>query len=217
MSKLPTLLAIDPGNRESAFVRMSIPGDDSPPVPLGFNKIVNEDMLDLIEGNEKNVEEEFKEGWGPFDRVCIEYPFPRGQLPTTQLFDTVAWIGEIRHVFQRNHPKRWLDDDWKVDRGKAKYAVCLRTAGVTDSHIRQTLIDIYGGEDIAVGGRKCRKCKGKGWRGRDHDPCDACPESCGWETKPGPLHGMTRDMWAALAVGYTWIKARRDSSFSTGM
>lgn len=215
MSK-PTLLAIDPGNRESAFVRLEIPGDDKPPVPIGFNKIDNGDMLDLVQGNLSNVDKEFQKGWGPFDRVCIEYPFPRGQMPTTQLFDTIYWIGELAHVLRNKHPNAWVDDRWKVDRGKAKYAVCLRTAGVNDSHVRQTLIDIYGGEDVAVGGRKCKKCKGKGWVGRDHDKCPLCNGS-GWETTPGPLFGMKKDMWAALAVGYAWIKARRDSSFSTGM
>ena len=215
MSK-PILLAIDPGNRESAFSRLEVPGDDSPPKPLGFNKICNEDMLDLVTGNTDKVDPEFREGWGHFDRFAIEYPFPRGQMPTTQLFDTIFWIGILYHELCRHHPDAVGDGNWKVDRGKVKYCICGRSGGVTDSHVRQTLIDIYGGEDVAVGGRKCKKCKGKGWTGRNHDVCEACGGS-GWETKPGPFHGMKKDMWAAHGVGFAWIRARIDPSFSTGM
>ena len=46
-----------------------------------------------------------------------------------------------------------------------------------DSNVRQALIDRYGGQIKAIGNRKAR----------------------------GPLHGVHKDVWSALAVGYTYM------------
>jgi hypothetical protein len=49
----------------------------------------------------------------------------------------------------------------------------------TDAHIRQRLIDIYGpGKDKAIGKK----------------------------ASPGPLYGVKKDIWAALAVAVTWTQ-----------
>jgi hypothetical protein len=45
-----------------------------------------------------------------------------------------------------------------------------------DANIRQALIDIYGGNDKAIGNKKT----------------------------PGPLYGIKGDLWAALAVAVTF-------------
>lgn len=45
-----------------------------------------------------------------------------------------------------------------------------------DGNIRQALIDRYGGQDAAIGKKK----------------------------SPGPLYGISKDVWSALAVAVTW-------------
>lgn len=45
-----------------------------------------------------------------------------------------------------------------------------------DGNIRQALIDRYGGKDRAIGNKR----------------------------SPGPLYGISNDVWSALAVGVTW-------------
>lgn len=49
-----------------------------------------------------------------------------------------------------------------------------------DGNIRQALIDRFGGKDRAIGNKK----------------------------SPGPLYGISNDVWAALAVGVTWRETR---------
>jgi hypothetical protein len=49
-----------------------------------------------------------------------------------------------------------------------------------DGNIRQALIDRYGGKDKAIGNKRT----------------------------PGPLYGISNDVWSALAVGVTWRETR---------
>lgn len=64
-----------------------------------------------------------------------------------------------------------------ITRREVKRILCGRDTKVTDAVIRQRLIDIYGGSD-AIGRKK----------------------------NPGPLYGIVKDMWAALAVGVAWFQ-----------
>jgi hypothetical protein len=80
-----------------------------------------------------------------------------------------------------------------------------------DKDVRQAVIDHYGGDAKAIGGKKCGTCKGKGWVGRGRPKCEDCGEftgifdGTGYETPPGPLHGVSGHAWSALAVGLTWL------------
>lgn len=66
----------------------------------------------------------------------------------------------------------------RMKRADVKMALCHQTKGVNDAVIRQRLIDLYGGKS-AVGTKK----------------------------NPGPLYGITKDEWQALALGYAfWLK-----------
>ena len=62
----------------------------------------------------------------------------------------------------------------RVKRIEVKSHIC-HSAKANDANIRQALIDRYGGKDAAIGKK----------------------------AKPGPLYGVSGDMWAALAVGLT--------------
>lgn len=64
-----------------------------------------------------------------------------------------------------------------VFRKDVKMHLCGR-ANAKDTNIRQALIDRYGpGKEVAIGTKKA----------------------------PGPLYDLRKDMWAALAVGVTWM------------
>lgn len=65
----------------------------------------------------------------------------------------------------------------KVLRRKVKSTIC-GSQRARDGNIRQALIDRWGGKDVAVG------CK----------------------AAPGPLYGVRRDVWQALAVAVTWAE-----------
>lgn len=62
-----------------------------------------------------------------------------------------------------------------VYRSEVKLHLC-QSPRANDSTIRQALIDRFGGKDAAIGRKRT----------------------------PGPLYGVSGDVWSALAVGLTW-------------
>lgn len=72
------------------------------------------------------------------------------------------------------------DDCWHyLPRRAVKLELCGQSRA-KDANVRQALIDLYGGKDQAIG----RKAA------------------------PGPFYGVSGDVWAALAVGVTWMRLR---------
>lgn len=63
----------------------------------------------------------------------------------------------------------------RITRSAVKMHLC-RANNAKDSNVRQALIDMYGGQVAAIGRKKT----------------------------PGPLYGVTKDTWAALAVGVVY-------------
>ncbi len=66
----------------------------------------------------------------------------------------------------------------RIGRKAIKVALC-GTTRATDSNIRAALIDRFGGS-AAIGTKKA----------------------------PGPLHGVTKDVWSALAVAVAWTETQ---------
>lgn len=65
----------------------------------------------------------------------------------------------------------------RLFRTDVKKHLCHQSTKISDAVIRQRLIDIFGpGQKVA----------------------------CGTKKNPGPLYGVTKDIWAALAVAVTW-------------
>lgn len=64
----------------------------------------------------------------------------------------------------------------RITRQEIKRRLCHKVVGINDAVIRQRLIDLYGGKERAIGKKKT----------------------------PGPLYGITKDLWAALAVAVAW-------------
>jgi hypothetical protein len=68
-------------------------------------------------------------------------------------------------------------DFHRIGRKDVKMHLC-HSMRATDANIRCALIDKFGGKDAAIG----RKAN------------------------PGPLYGISKDCWSALAVGITWLE-----------
>lgn len=71
----------------------------------------------------------------------------------------------------------------RIERMQVKNAIC-HSSKANDSSIRQALIDRFGGKEKAVGNK----------------------------AKPGPLYGLKADLWAALAVGVTWLEMNKGAA-----
>ena len=173
------LLAIDPGTTKSGWVMI----DTFVPVEWGWTD--NHEMYSLI--NKFQVPLVIED--------VAHYGMPVGR----DVFETVRWTGR----FDRHAEASALPTEY-INRPEVKLALC-GSPRANDSTIRQALIDRYGGDDKAVGGKKCKTCKGKGWTGRNHDDCVDCDKT-GYKTAKGMLYGISGHVWSALAVGLTYFE-----------
>ena len=177
------ILAIDPGTRKSGWCYI----EKGIPVEWGWTE--NEEMYAII--NKFQVPLVIED--------IVNFGMPSGK----DVFTTVRWTGRFdRHAEASALPCTY------ITRTEVKLAVC-ESPRANDSTIRQGLIDRHGGDEKAVGGKKCKTCKGKGWTGREHDDCTDCNTS-GWESKPGVLKGISGHVWSALAVGMTYLETIND-------
>ena len=145
------IIAIDPGNIESAYCMMDI---DLKPVEFG--KVKNDDLLTMLEMStyeHKTVIE-----------MIASYGMPVGK----EVFETCVWIGRFHQA--SFHPPAY------VYRKDVKMHICGNTRA-KDANIRQALIDRFG----PVGTKK----------------------------EKGHFYGFKSDIWAAYAVGITYLELRR--------
>ena len=119
------IMAIDPGNKESAYVIWDGEKID------GAKKVSNEAIIRLLPLVVVDIV--------VFEQVAC-YGMPVG----AETFETCLWIGRF---VQAVHPRPVA----LVTRNEVKMALCHRTARVTDAVVRQRLLDIYGGKDKAIG------------------------------------------------------------------
>lgn len=74
----------------------------------------------------------------------------------------------------------WWPKVWtEADRRTIKSHLC-ETTKATDSQVRAALVAKWGGQDLAIGSKKLGRI--------------------------GPLHGISKDVWQALAVGVAFIE-----------
>lgn len=118
-----TVLAIDPGNIESAFCYLSGEGR------IGrFGKVLNQVMLKEV-------------GETRAQHLAIEMICSYGMPAGASLFDTCVFIGEMRrelHYNAEREPTTTL-----IPRIQVKSHIC-HSGKATDSNIRQALIDLFG-------------------------------------------------------------------------
>ena len=183
------ILAIDPAPTESAYVCYNS-GE-----LVVFDKLPNESLLGFVQ---------FQAAESSSQVMAIEMPACYGMAVGKSVFETCRWVGIFQHAFgvERTHlvyrKARNIEDG--ID------GVCMhlcKNNRAKDPNIRKAIIDLYGGEDKAIGNKKCRKCKGKGWAGVGRPVCPVC-DGKKWRLPPGPLANVSEDVWAALAVAITF-------------
>lgn len=175
-TSLTACLAIDPGNEFSAYVLLQ------PDAILASGKVPNATMLNILLAGVPGAK-----------HLAIETMKPRGMPTAFEEMQTQLFAGRCIQA--------WGLEFTQMFRHDVKIHICGR-GNAKDTNIRQALIDKFGGA-AAIGGKRCKRCGGKGWRGRDHDACDSCYGST-WTLPPGPLVDITEDRWSALAIGVTW-------------
>jgi len=165
------ILAIDPGNIESAYVLL----DKDTYKPLEFGKIKNEEMLEKV----KNLD---------YNNLAIEMIASYGMPVGREVFETCVFIGrcieaatnkkakelqkELRGFDTINSIPKDIPFYSYVYRKEEKLCLC-NSMKAKDSNIRQALIDRFG----VVGTKK----------------------------NQGFFYGFAKDIWAAMAVGVTYI------------
>ena len=147
------ILAIDPGNEQSAYVVY----DGSRIVDFG--KVANAWLLDRVRT-------------GHFDaaHLAIEMIASYGMPVGREVFETCLAIGRFVEAWERLERPHAL-----VYRRDVKLHLCGQ-ARAKDPNVRAALIDLFGGKDKAIGKK----------------------------ATPGPLYGVTADIWAALGVAITY-------------
>lgn len=198
------ILSIDPGNRYSGVVIY-----DPEKSALLYNNTFDDENELLI-----SFVRSLAPPFAAYDvsRVIVEGIKTYGMAVGDDVFATCMWIGELRRVckdmrlpFQLVYRKTYVTHLTGSPRAK-------------DSNVRAALIERWGYEDVAIGGKRCKKCHGKGVVGRAKCPTcgknknktccgeepvkDTCPECDGttWEFPPGPLYGVVSHSWPALAM-----------------
>ena len=150
MSKI---LAIDPGNIESAYCLI----DSNTYKPIKFGKIENELVLYEVQKED-------------YDILVIEMIASYGLAVGKSVFDTCVWIGR----FIQESPK----DSEYIYRREEKMNLC-GSMKAKDTNIRQALIDRFAQFDLK---------QGKGTKNNKDF-----------------FYGFKSDIWAAFAVGCTYL------------
>ena len=176
--------AIDPGTTKSGFVILQ----KKEIINKGWS--VNKDILSLIE-NLALVHNDLQ--------VVIEDIQSFGMAVGRDVFQTAKFIGAAEFCSRKVNLPFYF-----VKRSEVKLFLC-NTPKAKDSNIRQAIIDYYGGDEVAIGGKKCKTCNGNGWRTRDRITCKLCSGK-GVESEKGPLHGVSGHVWSALGVALTFLE-----------
>lgn len=151
------LLAIDPGNEESALLIY----DTDTREPVHWIKAENAWHRAAL-----GVLPQLKA-----DALAIEMVASYGMPVGASVFETCVEAGRFIELWENLHKGHLA---LRVYRREVKLHLC-NSARAKDANVRQALLDRYGGKDAAVG----RKAS------------------------PGPLHGITGDVWSALAIAVT--------------
>lgn len=206
-------LCIDPGNKQSGWI--TCVEDES---VVGHLRITRSgiDLNRTIRRAMSQQREVHKEV-----TLLVECPKPTGLPVAAEVMETLIEIGRFLQM--------WRGPWSYIFRQEAKIGI-TRSAKSTDANVSQALKDRFGGESIAVAGKRCKKCSGTKTIGKARCPkcllgtktkndckhCDggkdksvyekeSCPEceGSGWKDGrgPGPLHGMSDHKWAALLLG----------------
>jgi hypothetical protein len=131
------ILAIDPGNEQSAYVWMCDGNIGA------FGKMPNDEMLRVIDGK-NSIRSTLRSNTG-YD-LAVEGIASYGMAVGKEVFDTCIWIGRY---LQHARPDKYR----LIYRMEVKNHLC-HSSKANDSNIRQALIDRFGGpQEIKKGGK----------------------------------------------------------------
>lgn len=104
------------------------------------------------------------------DVAVIEMIASYGMAVGKEVFETCVWIGRFMEAIEHNIITTTSRVE-RIFRKDVKLTLC-GSVRASDANIRADLIDRWGGKEVAIGTKK----------------------------NPGPLYGITGDVWAALAI-----------------
>lgn len=164
--KQKNILAIDPGPELSAWLLYN--ADEQRVMRFGI--IDNEELLRICkEYHSLRIQGE------PYpESLAIEMVACYGMPVGKDVFETCVWIGRFVQAWSGNYELVYRKD--------VKLYLC-NSMRAKDSHIRQALIDRFGGSK--------RK-------------------AIGLKATPGPLYGIKKDLWSALAVAITFADKHKE-------
>lgn len=120
---MSTVLAIDPGNTQSAYVVI-----DTDRRPLWFGKVPNDELRTLLHANWWE--------WNP-DATAIEMIASYGMAVGADVFETCVWIGRFDETLRRLTRAPEL-----IKRNPIKVHHC-HSSKAKDSNITQALVDRF--------------------------------------------------------------------------
>lgn len=121
------LLAIDPGNVESAYVVVDVATCE----PITFGKVRNERLRTMICGGHDEVSA---------DRVVVEMIASYGMAVGAEVFETCVWIGRLCEAVRGNW---WPNSDPQLVKRLAVKTHLCHSAKAKDSNITQALVDRF--------------------------------------------------------------------------
>lgn len=187
------LFAIDPGNKKSGWLICEPDESVVGHLEIASFGIDNNREIRKAIAHHRSIHSEVT--------LLIETPKPTGIPVAAEVMETLIEIGRFLQM--------WRGPWSYIFRHEAKVAI-TRSSKATDANVSQALKDRFGGDSIAVGGKKCKTCKGNKWTGREHTPCEACDET-GYQGGhgPGPLFDVKEHIWAALLLVCWWDESQQ--------
>jgi hypothetical protein len=178
-----SILGIDPGPRQSGWALLASGGD----TVLASGTWSNERLLARV--CEKSPQ-------GGAQSLVVEQPVGYGARAGLDLMNTAIWAGRYVQAWEAasNGLRPWR----LLSFAEVAHAIVGRRGGVREADAWVAVLDLFGGQGVATGARKCPTCKGRGWAGRGRPPCTVCDAS-GWRIPPGPLHGVQSHARSAVA------------------
>lgn len=140
-SNTPFILAIDPGNIQSAYVML-----DEELKPMRFGKVKNEELKQIVYYScymVKGADGQFKPS---IPHVAIEMVASYGMAVGKEVFDTCVWIGRFSEAISEGG----LKEPTLIYRKDEKMCLC-HSMRAKDGNIRQALIDRFAKHDFKNG------------------------------------------------------------------
>ena len=145
---------------------------------LRFDKQPNDDVLQLVNDGFRWTFGNSTLEYEP-DVLAVEMIASYGMPVGREVFETCVWIGRFVESWNRSNCEGGGEHPHLVYRKDVKLHLCGQ-ARAKDPNIRQALIDRFGGKEKAIGKK----------------------------VTPGPLYGISADVWSALAIAVTFADTR---------